>query len=90
MYTLLVDSARGNILPLKSTENFCTSSVSPDFLHGFARSLAPVAFLRNVTLLSINMKVICRAGLVKKCEQAIQCNNSGETEEVININDFFS
>ena len=62
---------------------FTTSSVSPKLLHGFARSLAPVAFLRNITLLSINMKVIWRASLLKNCEQADQCNNSGETEEVL-------
>ena len=30
-----------------------TSSVSQELLYGFARSLAPVAFLRNLTLLSI-------------------------------------
>ena len=60
-----------------------TSSVSPKLLHGFARSLAPVAFLRNITLLSINMKVIWRASWLKNCEQADQCNNSGETEEVV-------
>jgi len=59
-----------------------TSSVSPELLHGFARGLAPVAFLRNITLLSINMKVIWRASLLKNCEQADQCNNSGKTEEV--------
>ena len=59
-----------------------TSSVSPELLHGFARGLAPIAFLRNITLLSINMKVIWRASLLKNCEQADQCNNSGETEEV--------
>ena len=56
--------------------------MSPELLHGFARGLAPVAFLRNITLLSINMKVIWRASLLKNCEQANQCNNSGETEEV--------
>ena len=28
------------------------------------------------------MKVIWRASLLKNCEQANQCNNSGETEEV--------
>ncbi|MEL6805254.1 MAG: hypothetical protein AAFO91_15895, partial [Bacteroidota bacterium] len=60
-----------------------TSSVSPELLHGFARGLAPVAFLRNITLLLINMKVIWRASLLKNCEQADQCNNSGETEEVV-------
>ena len=60
-----------------------TSSVSPELLHRFARVLAPVAFLQNITLLSINMKVIWRASLLKNCEQANQCNNSGETEEVI-------
>ena len=59
----------------------CTSSVSPELLHGFARGLAPDAFLRNMTLLSINMKVIWRASLLKNCEQANQCNNSEETEE---------
>ena len=66
-----------------SCQNIITSSVSPELLHGFARGLAPVAFLRNITLLSINMKVIWRASLLKNCEQANQCNNSGETEEVL-------
>ena len=62
-----------------------TSSVSPKLLHGFARSLAPIAFLRNITLLSINIKVIWQASLLKNCEQANQCNNSRETEEVSNF-----
>ena len=66
----------------KMCKKMITSSVSPELLHGFARGLAPVAFLRNITLLSINMKVIWRASLLKNCEQANQCNNSGETEEV--------
>ena len=65
---------------------FHTSSVSPELLHGFARGLAPIAFWRNITLRSINMKVIWRASLLKNCEQANQCNNSGETEEVLNRN----
>ena len=51
--------------------------------------LAPVAFLRNITLLSINMNVIWRASLLKNCEQANQCNNSGETEEVRNLSQKF-
>ena len=62
-----------------------TFSVSPELLHGFARGLAPVALLQNITLLSINMKVICRASLLKNCEQADQCNNSGETEEIVEL-----
>ena len=69
--------------PPAPCSDICTSSVSPELLHGFARGLAPDAFLRNMTLLSINMKVIWRASLLKNCEQANQCNNSGETEEVI-------
>ena len=60
-----------------------TSSVSPELLQGFARGLAHVAFLRNITLLAINMKAIWRASFLKSREQANQCNNSGETEEVI-------
>ena len=59
-----------------------TSSVSPELLQGFARSLALVANWRNITLLSINMKANWRASFLKSCEQANQCNNSGETEEV--------
>ena len=35
-----------------------TSSVSPELLQGFARGIARVAFLRNITLLAINMKAI--------------------------------
>ena len=61
---------------------FCTSSVSLELLRRFARALARVAFLRNMALLSINMKAIWRANFLKSCEQADQCNNSGETEEV--------
>ena len=34
----------------------CTFSVSPELLQGFARGLARVGFLRNITLLVINMK----------------------------------
>ena len=60
-----------------------TSSVSPELLQGFARSLALVANWRNITLLSINMKANWRANFLKNCEQANQCNNSGETEEVV-------
>ena len=32
------------------------SSVSPELIKGFARGLARVALLRNITLLAINMK----------------------------------
>ena len=32
----------------------CTSSVSPELLQAFARILARVAFLRNITLLAMN------------------------------------
>ena len=60
-----------------------TSSVSPELLQRFARALARVAFLRNMALLSINMKAIWRASFLKSREQADQCNNYGETEEVI-------
>ena len=70
---------------VKNHMNYNTSSVSPELLHGFARGLAPIAFWRNITLLSINMKVIWRASLLKNCEQANQCNNSGETEEVLHF-----
>ena len=70
---------------LYKTVKLSTSSVSPELLHRFARGLAPVAFLRNITLLSINMKVIWRASLLKNCEQADKCNNSGKTEEVLEI-----
>ena len=38
-----------------------------------------------MALLSINMKAIWRASFLKSCEQADQCNNSGETEEVLKI-----
>ena len=34
------------------------------------------------------MKVIWRASLLKNCEQANQCNNSEETEEVVEIFDY--
>ena len=66
----------------KLINNSYTSSVSPELLQGFARSLALVANWRNITLLSINMKVNWRASFLKICEQANQYNNSGETEEV--------
>ena len=62
---------------------FNTSSVSPELLQRFARALARVAFLRNMALLSINMKAIWQASFLKSREQADQCNNSGETEEVV-------
>ena len=67
-----------------SCQNIITSSVSPELLHGFARGLAPVAFLRNITLLSINMKANWRANFLMSGEQVNQCNNnnSGETMEV--------
>ena len=47
-----------------------TSSVSPELLHGFARVLAHVAFLRSITLLAINMKAIWQANFLKSREQA--------------------
>ena len=59
-----------------------TSSVSPELLQGFARSLALVANWRNITLLSINMKAAWQANFLKSHEQANQCNNFGEKEEV--------
>ena len=61
------------------------SSVSPELLQRFARALARVAFLRNMALLSINMKAIWRASFLKSREQADQCNNYGETEEVLKL-----
>ena len=66
-------------------EKSSTSSVSPELLQRFARALARVAFLRNMALLSINMKAIWRASFLKSWEQADQCNNSGETEEVLSF-----
>ena len=62
-----------------------TSSVSTELLQGFARSLALVANWQNITLLSINMKANWRASFLKSCEQANQCNNSGEREEVFDF-----
>ena len=62
-----------------------TSSVSPELLQRFARALAPLAFLRIMALLSIIMTAIRRASFLQSCEQADQCNNSGETEEVFNF-----
>ena len=70
------------LIKILTNFEFFTSSVSPELLHGFARGLAPVAFLRNITLLSINMKVIWRASLPKNSKQANQDNNSLEIEEV--------
>ena len=67
-----------------ASKNVITSSVSPELLQRFAHALARVAFLRNMALLSINMKAIWRASFLKSREQADQCNNSGETEEVVN------
>ena len=69
-------------------QNAVTSSVSPELLQGFARGLARVAFLRNITLLAINMKATWQASFLKSCTQANQCNNSGETEEVKNVDVF--
>ena len=40
---------------------WCTSSVSPELLQRFACTLARIAFLRIMPLLSINMKAIGRA-----------------------------
>jgi len=37
-----------------------SSSVSPELLQAFARDLSWVAFLQNITLLSINMKATWR------------------------------
>ena len=56
--------------------NSSTSSVSPELLQRFAR------YGLDMALLSINMKAIWQASFLKSCEQADQCNNSGETEEV--------
>ena len=50
-------------------------------LQGFARGLARVAFLQNITLLAINKKA--RASFLKRREKAKSCKNSGETEEVL-------
>ena len=61
---------------------WCTSSVSPELLQRFACTLARIAFLRIMPLLSINMKAIGRASFLQSREQADQCNNSGETGEV--------
>ena len=70
----------------KSDESHANNfSVSPDLSKGFARGLALVAFLRNIALLSINMKAIWRASFLRSREQADQCNNSGETEEVYKV-----
>ena len=66
--------------PNPITQILSTSSVSPELLQGFARGLALIAHLRNITLLSINMKATL--GFLKICEQTNQFNNSGETEEV--------
>ena len=40
--------------PFLTSLKMNTSSVSPELLHGIARGLACVAFLRNITLLAIN------------------------------------
>ena len=48
-------------------------------------SFARVAVLRNITMISKNMKGIWRASFLKSREQAYQCKNSGETEEVVFI-----
>ena len=53
-------------------------------LQAFARSIAHIALLPNITLLSINMKATWQARFVKSRKQTNQCNNSGETEEVQN------
>ena len=60
-------------------EKAFTSSVFPELFQGFARG----AFLRNISLLSINMKASWRASFLKSRERANQCNNSGKTEEVV-------
>ena len=55
-------------------------------LQGFVRGLAHVAFLlRNITLLGIIMKAIWRAIFLNGHKQANECDNSGETEEVLFI-----
>ena len=78
----------GAILKIAFRELSTTSSVSPELLQRFARTLARIAFLRNMALLSINMKAIWRASFLQSREQADQCNNSGETEEVQTMCDF--
>ena len=62
-----------------------TFSVSLELLQRFARALACIAFLRIMALLSINMEAIWRASFFQSREQADQCNNSGETEEVLSF-----
>ena len=75
----VVSLTRGHSPPQK----LCTSSVSPELLQRFARALAHVAFLWIMALLSKNMKAIWRASFLQSQEQADQCNNSGQTEEVV-------
>ena len=67
----------------------CTSSVSLEVFQGFARGLAHVAFLPNITLLAINMKATWRASF-HKSRQANQLNNSGITEEVVRFATFIN
>ena len=57
----------------------------PQFLQSYkvsARGLAPIAILRNMTLLAINMKATWQARFLKSPEQAKSCKNSGEMEDV--------
>ena len=51
-----------------------TSSVSPELLQEFARSLACTAFLKNITMFSINMRATWPASF-KSHKQANQLNN---------------
>ena len=46
------------------------------------RFACSVAFLRNITLLLINMKATWQAIFLKSRGQANQCSNFGETDEV--------
>ena len=70
------------VMTVAGETKICTSSVSPELLQGFACCLALVTFLWNIALLSKNTKAAWRASFFKSPEQADQCKNSGETEEV--------
>jgi len=50
---------------------FTTSSVFPELLQQFARRLAHVAFLQNITLLTINIQAIWQASLLKAVSKPI-------------------
>ena len=49
-----------------------TSSVYPELFQGIAHDLTGIAFLRNITLLSINMKATWRVSFPRSLEQAYQ------------------